>query len=240
MQLKALNAARVDLFLGGDAGLNWGLRLGYESNSTGDNTDSTGFDVGLSGTVAGANLWLNYVMPVTTQVAGVDGTEENADMRLGATYGMGDYTLFGEYYSEGNPEGTDAATGITVGAGRSWETSNGATVFYDVQLQTTTNADNNNATDDSSLKVPVTFGVEVKASSWLTWRASIQQSLYGAKSEGDVDTSGRTTTLGAGASLTWGDLSVDGVFASSNNSPDATRLGSDQGFLTNLSATYRF
>ena len=107
-------------------------------------------------------------MPVTTQVAGVDGTEENADMRLGATYGMGDYTLFGEYYSEGNPEGTDAATGITVGAGRSWETSNGATVFYDVQLQTTTNADNNNATDDSSLKVPVTFGVEVKASSWLT------------------------------------------------------------------------
>ena len=90
------------------------------------------------------------------------------------------------------------------------------------------------------MRVPVTFGVEVKASSWLTWRASIKQSLYGASSLGDVDTSGRTTTLGAGASLTWGDLSVDGVFANSNNTPDQTTLGSDSGFLTNLSATYRF
>ena len=29
--VDSLNPARVDLFVGGDAGLNWGLRLGYES-----------------------------------------------------------------------------------------------------------------------------------------------------------------------------------------------------------------
>ena len=36
----------------------------------------------------------------------------NADMRLGATYGMGDYTLFAEYASEGGEGDVDAATSI--------------------------------------------------------------------------------------------------------------------------------
>ena len=51
-----------------------------------------------------------------------------------------------------------------------------------------------------------------KATSWLTWRASINQSLFGAHeaaSNGD-ETSARTTNLGVGASLTWGSLRVDG------------------------------
>ena len=45
-------------------------------------------------------------------------TEANADMALGATYGMGDYTLFVEYASEGNTADQDASTTITVGAAK--------------------------------------------------------------------------------------------------------------------------
>ena len=126
---NTVDSARFDVFVGGDAGLNWGLRFGYESNEKGDDNESSGMDLGLSGTVAGANVWLNYVMPVTSKVGGNDQDEENADMRLGATYGMGDYTLFAEYASEGNKADEDASTSIQVGLGKSWETSNGATLF---------------------------------------------------------------------------------------------------------------
>ena len=148
-------------------------------------------------------------------VGGTDQDEENADMRLGATYGMGDYTLFAEYASEGNKADEDASTSIQVGLGKSWETSNGATLFYDASIISTANWDlagTGYAADNSKLSVPLTFGVEVKAASWLTWRASIQQSVYGAHEDAAGNaTSGRTTRLGAGASLTWGDLQLDGT-----------------------------
>ena len=51
--------------------LTWGLRFGYESNENGDDNESSGMDLGLSGTVAGANVWLNYVMAVTTKKMGL-------------------------------------------------------------------------------------------------------------------------------------------------------------------------
>ena len=214
---RSVEASRFDLFLAGDAGLNWGLRLGYESNMSTDDNESSGMDLGVSANVAGANLWLNYVMPVTSKIGGNDQTEQNADMRLGLTYGMGDHTLFAEYDSEGQAEGTDAASRINVGLAKVWETSNGATLFYDVSLRTTSGYGTDHATPQdgsSSMRIPVTFGAEIKASSWLTWRASIHQSVYGSHEteSGDV-TSGRTTILGAGASLTWGDLQIDGTMS---------------------------
>ena len=47
---------------------------------------------------------------------------------------MGDYTLFGEYQSEGNTGDQDASTTLTVGAGRAMSMSDSATVFYDVKV----------------------------------------------------------------------------------------------------------
>ena len=97
------------------------------------------------------------------------------------------------------------------------------------------------AADNSKLAVPVTFGVEVKAASWLTWRASLQQSVYGAFEDAAGNaTSGRTTNLGAGASLTWGDLQLDGVLAYDSGANDQDQLGTDSQFMTSVAAMYRF
>jgi hypothetical protein len=90
--------------------------------------------------------------------------------------------------------------------------------------------------DVSKLSVPVTFGAEVKASSWLTWRASLSQSIFGALDNDGSETSARTTTLGAGASLTWGALQLDGTLSSASTG----NLGTDSNLMSNVSATYRF
>ena len=98
-------------------------------------------------------------------------------------------------------------------------------------------AGNDYEADTSKLSVPVTLGVEVKAASWLTWRASIQQSVYGAREDvAENATSGRTTRLGAGAFLTWGDLQIDGTIANA----DARTLGTDTNFMGSVAALYRF
>ena len=99
---------------------------------TANNQDSNGFDLSVSADLSGANVWLTYVAGTDATIAGQD--ELNNDLALGATYGMGDYTLFGEYQSEGNRGDQDASTTLTVGAGRAMSMSDSATVFYDVKV----------------------------------------------------------------------------------------------------------
>jgi len=219
--------SRFDVFVGSSEGMNWGARVGYSSFTNGDDEGSA-FDFVVSADLGTANVWLNMAPGATTTVGGTD-TEYNMDMALGATMGMGDYTLFAEYASEGGAGDQEAATSLTVGAGRSM-TNDNATLFYDVKVMSESNIGHDE--DVSKLSVPVTFGAEVKASSWLTWRLSLTQSLM---QSGDSDVSTRDTALGAGASLTWGDMMVDGTIRNASTGA----LGTDE-FMSQVSMTYMF
>jgi hypothetical protein len=228
------NPARFDLFLKSNSGMNWGVRLGYESITVdAANEDGSTFDFSVNGDLGGANVWFSMA-PATDTLAGADGTE--SDMQVGATMAMGDHTLFAEYDSEGGAANADAATRITVGAARTHSTDSGMW-FYDISLNMTTAEGNVDGVDRTT--VPVTFGFESKATSWLTWRASIQQSVFGALDSNGNEASARTANLGVGASLTWGDLRVDGVVSNANTAAGAGTLGSD-GFMSNVSAVYNF
>ena len=230
---------RLDLFLKGNSGMNWGVRLGYESITVdAANEDGSNFDFSVNGDLGGANVWLTYV-PGADALTGGAGTE--ADMQLGATMAMGDHTLFAEYDSEGNNDGDDATTTLTLGAARTHSTDSGMW-FYDISLVQTTDETALTGVGGEAgdrMRIPVTVGFETKATSWLTWRASINQSLHGAF-EGATsgnETSARTTNVGVGASLTWGSLRVDGNVNSLTGA--AGNLGSDQ-FMSNVSAVYNF
>ena len=121
-----------------------------------------------------------------------------------------------------------------------WETSGGASVFYDLSVVSQSNV--GNVTDVGSLQLPVTLGVEVKAASWLTWRASLSQSLYGTFEAANGDEqSDQRTILGVGASLMYGNLQLDGTIATAANGT----LGYDNGngdddVMSNVSMTYTF
>jgi len=233
---------RFDVFVGGNSNMNWGARLGYQTitNKTAtEDEDATGFDLSVSAELSGANVFLTYVAAADATVEGQD--EQNNDLSLGATYMMNDYTLFGEYRSEGNAGDADATTSITVGAGKTMAMSDSATVFYDVKLVSTSDqaiTGQPTATDASSLALPVTFGVESKATSWLTLRASISQPILNnteyTLANNTIESSSRSTTLGVGASLTYGNLQLDGTL--SNNG----ELGATDDVLTNVSMTYVF
>jgi len=249
--IAAGDPSRVDLFISGSGSMEWGARLGYSSFSKGDE-EGTALDLTVSAVLGGANVWLGFAPSATSTRFSEDNdndgdatttvadstptdTEFNSDMRLGFTYGVADHTLFAEYSSEGGAgDDVDAQTQIVVGMGKTMAAGDNATVFYDVQVQSTSNVGFNE--DVSLMRVPVRFGAEVRANSWLTWRASISQSIFGALDTDGDKTSVRTTALGAGASLTWGDLQLDGTLTSAA----AGNLGTDSNLMSNVSATYSF
>ena len=240
----AIDPARVDLFLTSNSGMNWGVRLGYESVTVDAQTTTSGaviatdqdgsaFDISLNADLGDANVWLTYV-PGTDALA-TGGTNTEADMSVGVTYGYGDHTLFAEYSSDGGndvaaPLTNDAENTITLGAGRTMNTESGM-FFYDLALVSISNEGYSDKV--SKMALPLTFGFEVQAASWLTWRGSIQQSLYGSRDNDGKDSSARTTKLGVGASLNWGNLRLDGVVS------NTAALGTND-LMSNVSAVYNF
>lgn len=104
-----------------------------------------------------------------------------------------------------------------------------------------------------SQRVPVVVGVETEATSWLTLRASVSQTIWGTQ---EIDTSAEkiesgfrnTTAINAGATLKFGELSVDGVIG--NNDGTAASIGEDtssgrgtlrtDNLMTRVAMTYRF
>lgn len=109
----------------------------------------------------------------------------------------------------------------------------------------------------STKRVPVVIGMETEATSWLTLRASVSQVVWGTQETedaGDKTESGirNTTAINAGATLKFGELSVDGVIGNSTNTgvagsgaeSNTTAAGNGTLRLDNLmsrvSMTYRF
>jgi hypothetical protein len=96
-------------------------------------------------------------------------------------------------------------------------------------------------------RVPVVVGVETEAASWLTLRASITQVVWGDEEVGSTKSSiTNSTAVNAGASLKFGDLTLDGVIGNSTGGTIGENTGSGDGSLrtdtlmTRVGMNYRF
>lgn len=99
-----------------------------------------------------------------------------------------------------------------------------------------------------TMRVPVVIGLENETTSWLTLRASIAQVVWGNEEDADKERQIRNSTaVNAGATLKFGELSVDGVIG---NSTDVGAAGDSTGagngtlrldtLMTRVGMTYRF
>lgn len=100
-----------------------------------------------------------------------------------------------------------------------------------------------------TMRVPVVVGIEVDATSWLTARMSVSQSVWGKeKANGNERTIRNNTVVNAGMSLNFGELSIDGLVSNSDGTSgtlgETTAAGSgtlrlDQ-LMTRVGVNYRF
>ena len=218
-----VESGRAELFFGRPSMMNLGLRLGYEAiNIESNNTEGKSFDLGASVDIGEVSLWFNYVPEITITVGGAD-TDVDANMNLGANYVLGSYDLFFEY-----EKSDDDNSEITLGTARV-NGFDGGFYFHDLVLTQTDDGTN------SDTDISIALGVEYQATSWLQWRMSVRQSLL---QSGDSGTSSRTTAVGAGAALTFDDLSIEGSLQGLANAANPT-LGANN-LLSNVSVNYNF
>jgi hypothetical protein len=162
---------------------------------------------------------------------------------LGAIYNFQGYRLFADYQSlEGESKGAVAgplangdisAKQLQVGAGRVARLNDRATLFTRVQytMRDTENASFAALTGQAQCSadvavacskfkgsfVPVVVGMEYDATSWLALRGSLSQTIWGNQELAGTKTAlDNTTAVAAGASVRFGEFSVDASLNSNN------------------------
>jgi len=169
---------------------------------------------------------------------------------VGATYTMDNTVAFAKFTTYGDDAVNVLGAGTTteirhqdyaLGLGHKYEASKSVTLFSRLEADYAKDT-RSNTSDAKSWNVPVAVGAEAQALSWLALRGSVVQSLVGqneAVSAGGllVRTNG-STSLNAGAGLTFGDVQVDGTLSAAVASTSTGfGIGSP---LANVAFSYNF
>ena len=266
----------IDLFVGGDAGVKWGANLTYANSSNEnfargplatDTADSEGKSLDLNVGVQAGDISA-YIKaglmgetkqdPNTGAAATVEDIEikRKSEFEIGASYKITDYTVFAQAnmskFEEDQASDDFKSTVFSLGAARTERLNDKTTMFVKLSANHS-NVDNeigatNSDTETKTITVPVAVGLEHDAASWLVLRGSVSQNLW-SKVDSDANgdsTVANSTNVNAGATLKFGELSVDGVVGTNNGAGAITNSNDERGtlaldnLLARASVTYRF
>jgi hypothetical protein len=265
----------VDLFVGGDAGVKWGASLLYASTedkrttataaAATDAKSNESMRARLGASQGNWDAFANVSIANEVKLVNGDKFEGNLGYQVGGSYILNSYTLFGNYASnsaDGTVSGVKKEVSIErmeVGVGRATKLNDKTQLFTKVSYVSATaendriaaagNGSNLAVKKNETTNLPVVIGLEHDATSWLTVRGSVGQNVFFNEVKGaekNSDTS--TTVVNAGATLKFGDLSVDGVVGNSTAGTDgATTIGESTNgqlrldtLMSRVSMTYRF
>jgi hypothetical protein len=137
---------------------------------------------------------------------------------------------------------THKTSDITVGAARILEVNPGSRVITDAKVVISSDeisGDNTAANNgkEKGTRLPVTIGMEVDATSWLTVRGNVHQNvLLGSTKtiDGKTKSIANSTTVDAGATLNFGKLKVDGMIGTTSSAgvDDSTAGNGKKGTLS--------
>jgi hypothetical protein len=226
-----------------------------------------GFHVGGSYVLNGSSRIFGYVKHYGWEQT--DSYNNYAALNAAASASTG-----GQITSVGGQNGTVKGdfTSYFLGWGRDFDVNNGGKLFTSLTAKKTDiNLNFSSKAEVRHLIIPVTFGYEAKATDWLTLRGSVVQNLWGTRDNKNVTTgtqlnpvakglisriyggSGKatvanSTSVNAGATLAFGQLSIDGLMGVTNTAGGTTTntAGTNTGLLsvsnleTSVGVTYKF
>jgi hypothetical protein len=256
------------LFIGGDAGMQWGLSLNhqaYESKQTASTTDKASALGAKIGIISGDIEFFSHIGLGNTAEYGSNEYEEKTNYAAGLNYNLGDMTAMlytssneGEAKTSGNKI---KASATKLGVAKTYKLNDKATMWASAWYSmskakcdtafTAACADSAGTAqkENNITNLPVSFGLEVAAKEWLTLRGSVGQDFFISEHDNGSDKSTRknTTIVATGASLIFGDLTIDGMIGNDTKAATGTestasgggRLFSD-GAMSRVSMTYKF
>ena len=213
----------LDLFLAGDVGLKWGARVHYanaKDEQAAVSKKNSAFGLGLGVVAGAAEGYVNVDLSdkSTGGAAAADEWKLKPSYLIGGSYTLTDYTVFASYEASKFDSKVSAVTSTTkdseivVGVGRTLEINPTARIFTDASVHIATNEVTAGKTKTNTL--PVTFGLEADATSWLVLRGSVSQKVLinsEKNAAGKKRSLPNTTSVAAGATLNFGKLKVDGL-----------------------------
>jgi hypothetical protein len=173
--------------------------------------------------------------------------ERDQDLTVGGSYQLNAYTIFGQYNMNeytSKVEGAKTTTEdsfFTVGAGRQDKLNDKVTLFTKASYVNSNSEIKDDAKEtDKGWSVPVVVGIEVDAASWVTFRTSASQDILSGNENKtpaakNKSTNNNSIATNAGASLKFGEFSIDGLISAQ----DTGNLTTDT-LLTTASMTYKF
>jgi hypothetical protein len=237
----------IDLFFGGDMGIQWGARLSYAKGETDTGTSTAKTEhsaMGLGLGILMGDLEAYASMKLKDESKGngttTDAKWEGGGMQVGVGYNLGDLRVFADYAKQ-DAEYTSAAgaskneteqTSMVFGVAKTHEVSSSSRVWYSASYNNTkgedkdgTTATNNQERTDTQLKLNV--GMEAEANSWLTLRGSVEGPVIINERETkttttDKRTLGNQVLVNAGATLSFGKLKIDGSVGTTDFNRAAT------------------
>ncbi len=215
---------QVDIFFGGQAGVNWGVDFIYASsdrkNSVNEKLEDSAMAVRLG---VNKNNWDAYANISLNSESENVATGNKFDGKLGVQVGGSmtfnqDLKVYGSYkmfdweqtqnLTADNGTFDGGFTRLDIGAGKEYTASNDTMVFVraqvtkiDIEIDTATKK------ELSTINLPIIVGFESKANEWLTLRGSVKQTVFG---EADSQNLGG---LVAGVAATAGDSDASGLKA---------------------------
>lgn len=266
----------IDVFVGGDAGMKWGANLGYaksanENRANGASAESMRSRLGVI--MGDLQVYANVNLINNAKGTNATGAKFEGDLgyQVGAIQAWDGNTVFADYRSfdaEGNIAGTKSDINLMqlqVGIGRVERLNDKTNLFAKASYVMgeaeneavtsqfgTANCGTGNAAlfceEYKSSQVPVVVGLETEATSWLTLRASVGSVIWGSEEDKSNErTIQNSTAVNAGATLKFGELSVDGVIGNGTAggaAPAANETASGtirtDSLLTRVAMTYRF
>lgn len=255
----------LDLFIGGDAGIKWGVQLTYASAEddaydNGANTSGTDkasadvMDLRVGVSQGQWSAYLAYGITGKSEIDEVDGeVSRKSPLEVGGSWKWDAYTAFAQYATAkydvevGATDESAEASSYQVGVGRQDKLNDKATLFTKVSYATSkSDTEDLGGSDDETKAIPVVVGLEYDAASWVALRASISQNVIinETETDGDKSTQQNSTDINTGATLKFGDLSVDGLIGTTGNNgatanTESGVLSTDR-LMTRVSMTYRF
>jgi hypothetical protein len=221
----------IDLVIGGDMGVKWGLGV---TQTTSEVESSTNLKAGV--VMGSFEPFVGYLLSSSNGGTGV--AEQTASaMSAGLRYHMGDwapYAVWGTNSVEQNSTKTIDQSKWGVGLGRTAKMGD-VKMNYSVAYFSTTD-DAAGANDTSSL--PINLNMEADATSWLTVRAGLGYTLM----ESGVDAGDlATTTARFGGTFHLGKADLDMVVGggSAAGNVDSVAFDAANGFFSAASLTYR-
>lgn len=232
-------------------GMNWGFNL-YYANSKREATapnytqNFMGVAAGVDGGSWRADLAFGLGANIENTTAGNDAVKGDLNARLQAEYDVQEDL---RAYFDMTQAGVTRTTAGTDTQGKNNKMALGierrvakeaATFFYGAALQTEkTEIGTTTAVDTQSL--PVYFGVEAEATSWLVLRGSVSQPVLvgSSKAAAGTDTLVGGPTYAAGAGVKLGNFLIDGNISVGNNVANNFGGGAND-WMTNAAITYNF